>query len=297
MPRPIWKGAISFGLVTVPVGLYSAVESKNELSFRLLHGKDKSPIDYRRFCEKEDVEVQWSEIVKGYEYEKGKFVVLTDKDFEKARVPGTQTFEIRDFVPGEAIDFVYFEHPYYLAPSGKTGVKAYALLRDALKDTGRVGIGTIVLRQREHLAALEPSGDALVLTTMRFGYEIRSPQALELPKSANGAGKRELALARQLVETLASDWDPKRYKDTYHEVLLRLIEHKIEGKEISVPEPEKPPKVTSLVKALQESLAKAPERRAGARAPGRRAAGDRAAGAERRAPSARRSAHHRRKAA
>jgi DNA end-binding protein Ku len=223
----------------------------------LLHGKDKSPIDYRRFCEKEDVEVAWSEIVKGYEYEKGKFVVLTDKDFEKARVPGTQTFEIRDFVPAGEIDFVYFEHPYYLAPSGKTGVKAYALLRDALKETERVGIGTIVLRQREHLAALEPSGDALVLTTMRFGYEIRSPQSLDLPKSANGAGKRELTLARQLVETLASDWDPKRYKDTYHEVLLRLIEHKIEGKEITVAAPQAArAQVIDLMDALKESLAK-----------------------------------------
>jgi DNA end-binding protein Ku len=288
MARPIWKGALSFGLVTVPVGLYSAVESKNELSFRMLHGKDKSPIDYRRVCEEEEVEVPWSEIVKGYEYEKDKFVVITEKDFEKARVPATQTFEIRDFVPARAIDFIYFDHPYYLAPAGKTGVKAYALLRDALKETERVGVGTIVLRQREHLAALEPSGDALVLTTMRFSYEIRSPQSLDLPKATEGAAKREMALARQLVETLAADWDPKRYKDTYHEVLLHVIQQKIEGKEVSIPAPEKPPKVTSLVKALQASLAKAPSRRA---------AGERHAAGDRRAAGPRRVAPHRRRAA
>jgi DNA end-binding protein Ku len=268
MPRAIWKGAISFGLVTVPVGLYSAVERAKELSFRLLHGKDRSPIDYRRFCEAEDVEVPWDEIVRGYEYQKGRYVVLTDDDFERARVPATQTFEIRDFVPAQAIEPMYFDHPYFLAPAGKAGVKAYGLLRDALERSRRVGIGTIVLRQREHLAALEPAGRALTLTTMRFAYELRSADALDLPRTT-GYDKRELDLALQLVDTLAGDWKPEKYKDTYRDVLMQAIEQKAAGKSISIPTPEGPPKVVDLMEALKASL-ESRERRPPVKAAGRR---------------------------
>src|SRR5262245_59120598 len=152
MPRAMWKGSIAFGLATVPVGLYAATERSEKLSFHLLHAKDGSRIDYKRFCVKEDEEVPWNEIVKGYEHRKGEHVVLTDADFEKARTPAPEAFDSRALFDGDQIDSLYFDTPYYLAPAGKSGVKAYALLRDALKESGRVGVGTIVLRQREHLA-------------------------------------------------------------------------------------------------------------------------------------------------
>jgi DNA end-binding protein Ku len=254
MPRPLWKGALSFGLVTVPVNLYSAVENASGLSFHLLHEKDESRIEYKRICEKEGVEVPWSEIVKGYEYQKGKHVVLTDEDFEKAIVPATQTFDIRAFVPASDVDPLYFEQPYYVAPGGKGATKAYALLRDALEETQRVGIGTIVLRQREHLAALEPAGKVLVLNTMRFADEIRPVGALDLPARGAGWTRKEMQLAHQLIETLASDFDPRAFKDTYTDVLKRAIRQKLQGKEISVPQPERRPKVVDLMAALQASL-------------------------------------------
>jgi len=254
MPRPVWKGAIAFGLVTIPVGLYSATERAERLSFHLLHKKDGGRIDYKRFCEKEDKEVPWSEIVKGYEYAKGKYVVLTDDDFEKAKTPATQMFDIRAFVDANEIDFVYFDTPYYLAPMATAAVKAYALLRDALEESGRVGVGTIVMREREHLAALEPSGEALVLTTMRFAHELRSPKGLDLPRARHGYQAKELKLAQQLIDTLTSKWDPTQFKDTYTDVLKQVIRQKIKGGEIEVPEPPKRPKVVDLAKALEQSL-------------------------------------------
>jgi len=254
MPRPIWKGAIAFGLVTVPVGLYSATERAEKLSFHLVHKKDGARIDYKRFCEKEDKEVPWSEIVKGYEYAKGRFVTLTDDDFEAARTPATQAFDIRAFVAADEIDFLYFDTPYYLAPSGKGAAKAYALLRDALEASGRVGVGTIVLRQREHLAALEPSGTALVLTTMRFAHEVRPPKALDLPKVHQGYQAKEMKLAQQLIDTLAAKWEPTDYKDTYTDALKQVIRRKVEGKAIEAPESPKPARVLDLAKALEASL-------------------------------------------
>jgi DNA end-binding protein Ku len=265
-PRAMWKGAVTFGLVTVPVALHAATERKNELSFRLLHAKDESPIDYKRFCEAEGVEVPWREIVKGYEVSKGRYVVVTDEDFEKARVKATQTFEIRDFVPANAIQDFYFDHPYYVAPAGPGAAKPYALLRDALDKSGRVGVGTIVMRQREHLAALEPSGEALVLTTMRWAYEIRAATGLGLPR-ATSHDRRELELALRLIETLASEWDPRRYKDTYRDVLMAIIQRKADGEEIRAPKVERSPKVRSLVGALEASLR---ERRPGTKVAGRR---------------------------
>jgi len=263
----MWKGAVTFGLVTVPVALHPATERKNDLSFRLLHARDESPIDYKRVCHEEGVEVPWAEIVKGYALAKDRYVVVTDEDFEKARVPGTQTFEIRDFVPGTSIDDFYFTQPYYVAPAGPAAAKPYALLRDALAQSGRVGIGTIVLRQREHLAALEPAGQALVLTTLRWAYELRAPSSLGLPSPTTARDRRELELALRLIETLAADWDPKRYKDTYREVLLDIIERKAAGKPIRTPRVERQPKVRSLMSALEASLR---ERKPATKAAGRR---------------------------
>ena len=267
MPRPIWKGAISFGLVTIPVNLYSAIERRETLSFNLLHKKDHARIQNKRFCSEEGVEVPWSDVAKGYEYAKGQYVVVTDEDFEKARVPATQTFDIRAFVPAAEVADLYFDEPYYLEPNGKAGVKAYALLRDALKDTGRIGVGTVVLRQREHVAGVEPSGDALVLSLMRFAHEIRSPNALDLPKAGEGWTKKEMDLAHRLIETLADKWKPEEFRDTYTEVLRKTIEAKVEGKELELPADERPRPVGNLMQALEQSLA----RKEGAKAPGRAA--------------------------
>src|SRR5437762_4814073 len=193
--RSLWKGAITFGLVNIPVALYPAT-TRSDLSFRQLHAKDAAPIAYRRVCTAENVEVPWPEIAKGYEYAKGEFVVMTDEDFKNADVDANQTIDIRDFVPGDAIDFTYFEQPYYLEPTA-TGAKAYALLREALKRSGRVGIATVVLRQREHLAAVKAAGDEMTLTKMRFAHEIATPSGLDTPADA-GLDRREIDLALQL---------------------------------------------------------------------------------------------------
>jgi DNA end-binding protein Ku len=270
MPRSIWKGAISFGLVTIPVNLYSAVERSETLAFHLLHEKDNSRIENKRFCKEEGVEVPWSEVVKGYEVAKGEYVVVTDEDFARARVPATQTFDVRAFVPASEVEDLYFDEPYYLAPNGRAAVKAYALIRDALRETGRIGVGTVVLRMREHLAAIEPAGHALVLSTMRFAHEIRSAKELELPKEGEGWTKKEMDLARQLIDTLASKWDPTQFRDTYTDVLREIIEAKAEGKHVALPAGPRRPKVASLMKALQASLkdggARKPAAKAAARA-------------------------------
>jgi len=280
MPRPIWKGAISFGLVTIPVNLYSAVERSETLSFNLLHKKDNARIQNKRFCSEENSEVPWNDVVKGYQYAKDQYVVVTDEDFEKARVPATQTFDIRAFVPANEVEDLYFDEPYYLEPNGHAGVKAYALLRDALKDTGRIGVGTVVLRQREHVAAIEPAGDALVLSMMRFAHEIRSPKDLSLPKAGEGWTKKEMDLAHRLIESLADKWKPEEFRDTYTEVLRQAIEAKVEGKEFEAPREERKPQIGNLMKALEESLARKEPAKATARAvngPQKRRAGKRVA--------------------
>jgi DNA end-binding protein Ku len=266
MPRPLWKGAVTFGLVSVPVNLYPATKRQAELSFRLLHEKDKAPIQYKKVCSEEEKEVPWNEIVKGYEFEKGRFVVMTDEDFEKAKTESTETLDIREFVPLEQISVAYFESPYWLEPT-KQGRKAYALLREALEESGRVGVGTFVMRQREHLAVLRPAGKALMVTTLRFADEIRSAEDLDLPGDEKLA-KKEVELAKKLVDTLADDWKPDQYKDTYHETLRAAIEQKLEGREIEAPAPHKPARVVNLMKALEESL-KTGARKPPARADGR----------------------------
>jgi DNA end-binding protein Ku len=274
-PRALWKGSISFGLVTVPISLVSATEPRETLAFNLLHRKDRSRIVEKRFCSKEDVEVPWKDIVKGYQYAKDQYVVVTDEDFARVRVPATQTFDIRRFVPAADVEDLYFNYPYYVTPQGKPAVKAYALLRDALHATGKLAIGTIVLRQREHLAALEPVNQALVLTTMRFAHEIRRQKDLDLPAAGKGWSDSEMKLARQLVETLSGEWDPAEYRDTYSEALRRVIEAKVEGKEPTAPEAPQPSRVTDLMEALKRSLEKRPRKLAkasGGRRDGRKAA-------------------------
>jgi len=254
MARPIWKGAVAFGLVTVPVALHPATARRKELTFHLLHARDKSRVDFKRFCRREAVEIPWSDVVKGYEYAKDRYVVITDEDFEKARVPATHTFEVRDFVPVHDIQDLYFDQPYYVAPAGRGAAKPYALLRDALSESGRAGVGTIVIRQREHLAALEPAGRTLVLTTMRFAHEIRSAASLDVPGPGQVWSKREMTLARQLIQSLAADWEPTRYRDTYTEALRQAIKRKIAGHDIAAPIQRPPARVVDLMQALQSSL-------------------------------------------
>ena len=274
-PRALWKGSISFGLVTVPISLVSAAEPRETLAFNLLHRKDLSRIVEKRFCTKEDVEVPWKEVVKGYQYARDQYVVVTEEDFARVRVPATQTFDIRRFVPAADVDGLYFSHPYYVVPQGKSAVKAYALLRDALRATGRLAIGTIVLRQREHLAALEPVDAALVLTTMRYAHEIRRQKDLDLPAAGKGWADSEMKLARHLVDTLSGDWDPRDYRDTYSDALRKVIRAKVEGKEPAAAELPKPARVTNLMDALRRSLEKRPRKLA--RATGRRRNGRKAA--------------------
>ena len=189
MPRAIWKGSISFGLVNIPVGLYSATRPGNEVKLRMLRARDESPIKYKRVAEADDKEVPWDEIVKGYEYEEGNFVIVTKEDFEQVNVASNQTVDIRQFVELSEIDPMFFDQPYFLAPE-KGGDKAYALLRESLQETGKVGIAKVVIKTREHLAAVKPMGKALVLELMHFPDELADPSELRLPDTA--PGKKEL---------------------------------------------------------------------------------------------------------
>ena len=224
MPRAIWKGAISFGLVNIPVGLYSAVRPANEIKLRMLRQGDSSPIKYKRVAEVDDKEVPWEEIVKGYEFEKGQFVVLTKEDFDKVNVASNQTVDIREFVDLVDIDPMFFDQPYFLAPE-KGGDKAYALLREALEKAGKVGMAKVVIKTREHLAAVKPLGDALVLELMHFPDELADPKELNLPDIT--PGKKELAMAEQLISTMSEKWEPGKWKDEYREAMMKLIEEKV----------------------------------------------------------------------
>jgi len=253
--RAIWKGSISFGLVNIPIALYPATR-KEELKFRLLRKKDLSPVNYKRVAAKDGREVPWDEIVKGYEYEKGKFVVLSDKDFQRVDLEATQTVDIQDFVDLDEIDPMYFYKPYYLEPQ-KGGDKAYTLLREALSDGKKVGIAKVVIKTRQYLAGVKALKDALVLELMHFAEELAYAGKLNVPKKTT-VGKREKDMAEALVKSMSSKWDPEKYKDDYREALMEVIEEKVEsgGEEIEEKPKEKktPTKVIDLVAVLQESL-------------------------------------------
>lgn len=253
--RPLWTGALTFGLVNIPVRLHSAVQAKERVSFRLLHKKDLSPIRYERVCQKEGEAVDWKDIVKGYEYSKGKFVVLSDDDFRAAAIESSKTIEIIDFVKSDEIDARYFETPYYVVPA-KGGEKAYALLREAIKRTGMVGIGKITMRTDSlHLAGVKAVGDALVLEIMRFAEELVDLSDLSLPSEDN-VRPQELQMAEQLVANLSQPFDPSKYTDDHRANLMKIIRAKMKGKKIDMPEPEKreSTQVVDLIARLQESL-------------------------------------------
>jgi DNA end-binding protein Ku len=253
--RAIWKGSISFGLVNIPIALYPATR-REQLRFRLLRKSDLSPVSYKRVAEKDGKEVPWDQIVKGYEYEKGRYVVLKDEDFERVDLEATQTVDIQDFVNIDEIDPMYFYKPYYLEPQ-KGGDKAYALLRDALEDSKKVGIAKVVIKTRQYLAGVKPEDGALVLELMHFADELADAGKLHLPKKVE-VGKREMNMAKSLIDNMSSKWNPEKYRDDYREALMEVIEEKVEagGKEIETKPKKapKPTKVIDLVSVLQKSL-------------------------------------------
>jgi DNA end-binding protein Ku len=254
--RAIWKGAISFGLVNIPITLFPATR-REELRFHFLRKSDLSPINNKRVAEADGKEVPWEEIVRGYQYEKGKYVVLNEDDFSRVDIEATQTVDIQEFVELEDIDPVFFSKPYYMEP-GKGGDKAYALLRETLRGTGKVGIAKVVIKTREHLAAVKAQKDVLVLELMHFKNEIISSGELNLPGELK-IGKKELDMAKQLVTSMTGKWNPDAYKDDYREALLEVIEEKIAagGKEVSKgkkPAKAKPTNVIDLMSVLQKSI-------------------------------------------
>ena len=227
MARSIWKGSLAFGLVSIPIELYSATRDHRP-KFRLLHAKDEQPVRYERVCQKEGKPVAWEDLVKGYEYAKGQFVVLTKDDFKTAALEKTKTIDILDFVDPKKIDERYFETPYYLQP-GKGADRAYVLLREAIKASEKIGIAKIILRDAQHLAAVEAIGDALVLTMMRFSDELADLEDFKFPRKAD-LRPGELKMAQQLIDNLVSEWEPAKYTDEYKENLLRVINAKVKGR-------------------------------------------------------------------
>src|SRR6266480_2813024 len=257
MARAIWKGSISFGLVNIPIALYPATR-REELKFRLLRKSDLSPVNYKRVAEKDGKEVSWDQIVKAYEYQKGKYVVLKEEDFERVDLEATQTVDIQDFVDQEEIDPMYFYKPYYLEPQ-KGGDKAYVLLRDALEDSKKVGIAKVVIKTRQYLAGVKPEDSILVLELMHFAEELAEADKLHVPKITE-PGKREINMAKSLIDSMSAKWNPEKYRDDYREALMEVIEEKVEagGKEIEEKPKKapKPTKVIDLVSVLQQSLEK-----------------------------------------
>ncbi len=252
--RSIWTGALSFGLVNIPIRLYSATAGRG-LELDMLHKKDLSPIRYARVCRADGKEIPYEDIVKGYEYQKGDYVILTDEDFKKANVEKTKAIEIESFVKSADIDPIYFEKPYYLEPD-KGAEKAYALLRESLKKSKKIGIARFVLRNREHLAAIRPDGKVLVLEQMRFDDDIRPVDDLKLP-DAKKAGNKEIEIALALIDQLTEHFDPKKYKDTYTAELKKVIDAKAKGKPIKAKgrEPQAT-EVADIMAMLKKSLEK-----------------------------------------
>jgi DNA end-binding protein Ku len=284
MARAIWKGSISFGLVNIPVGLYAA-ETRNDISFKMLDRKTKSPIHYKRISEASGKEVPWDDTVRGYELENGKYVVLSDQDLKRAAPEATQTIDILGFVDLDEIDPLFFDKPYFLASDAKGG-KAYALLRETLRRTGKVGIAKVVIRTRQYMAAVVARGesDVLTLELMRYAHELRDPQELEVPRGKAGVSEKELEIAKRLVDGMVEAWKPEQYKDDYRDDLMKLIEKRaksgdLEGSAKPAPKPEpRGGKVVDLMALLKRSLDESP------RKPARKAPATRKATARRSAP-------------
>lgn len=263
MRRALWTGAISFGLINIPVELYTA-EKKDELDFHMLDRRDLAPVGYKRVNKKSGREVSWENIIKGYEYEEGKYVLMSDEDLRRANVEATQSIDIQSFVEVGQVPILYYEQPYYLAPA-KVGDKAYTLLRETLLASGKMAIAQIVIRTRQHLAALLPQGEMLNLITLRYPTELRAPDDIAVPSRTakkSGVSKQEVEMARALVEQMSADWAPEQFRDTYRDDVLALINKKIKsGQTHEVAEPEEQSvaspgsgKVVDLMALLKGSL-------------------------------------------
>ena len=249
--RTLWRGAISFGLVSIPVRLYTATEEKS-LHFNQLHEKDHGRIRYKRWCTVEDAEVPYDEIVRGYEYEKDRYVILDDEDLDAVPVESTRTIDIQQFVDLDEIDPIYFKKTYYLGPE-ETGVKAYRLLSEGLARGNKVGVAKVSFRDKEHLATIRLRGGVLVLETMFWPDEIREAEFPELEKETK-VRDQEVQMAQSLIDNLTEDWSPDRYTDEYREALLDIVQRKVEGEEVEVVEPPEPTKVSDLMEALKRSV-------------------------------------------
>lgn len=263
MASSIWSGAINFGLVTIPVKLFTAVRSE-DLSFNMLHGKDGGRIKYERTCSVDGKPVPWDEIVKGYEYEKGQYVELTDEDFKKVNPVASQSVDILEFVDLDKINPMFFDKPYYLEPS-KQGKHAYALLRESLTQANKVAIARVVLRTKEYIAAVKPIGDALVLQLMHWASEIVDTGTLELPDADEKLPEAEMKMAKMLLDTMTvDDFEPEKFVNKYHDEMLAMIEARAQGKEVPKPKEAAAPrkKVVNLMDVLAQSLEESKKRRA-----------------------------------
>jgi DNA end-binding protein Ku len=256
MPRAIWTGAISFGLVNVPVKLYSAV-SKKTVRFHQLHAEDGVRIQQKRVCPADDKEVPYEDIVKGYEISPDRYVVVTPEELEGIEPRKTKTIDIEDFVELGQIDPLYYDHPYYLLP-GQGAQKPYKLLVEAMKEADKVAIARVVIRTKEQLVAIRPVGEILAMASMNFADEVVDPDSFdEAPGEDVDTSKREIQMAQQLIDSLTSDFEPDKYEDTYRERVLQLIEAKADGQEIAIQPAEEPEPVPDLMAALEASLAAA----------------------------------------
>jgi len=263
--RAIWKGSISFGLINIPIALFPATQ-REELKFRLLRASDLSPVNYKRVAVADGKEVPWEHIVKGYEYEKDNFVVLKEEDFKRVDVEATQTVEIMDFVPLKDINPIHFNKPYYMEPQ-KGGQRAYVLLHDALATTGKVGIAKVVIKTREHLAAVKANDGGLMLELMHFAEELVEPTEFHLPREIKvRAG--EIEMAKELINKMTTRWDPAAYKDDYKTALMKLIETKVEKGERDLPKTKRQRRATNVIdlteilkKSLRESEASTHKRK------------------------------------
>ncbi len=260
MAHAIWSGSINFGLVTIPVKVFSAVKT-DELSFNMLHKKDEGRIKYERVCSVDGKTVPWDEIVKGYEYEKGQYVILTDEDFKKVNPEATQSVDILEFVELDKINPMFFDKPYYLEPT-KQGRHAYALLREALAKSNRVAVARVVIRTKEYIAAVKPLNDALVLELMHWASEIVSPGTLELPDGER-LPEAEMKMAKMLIDTMSVDeFEPEKFVNRYHDEVLAMIDARAKGQEL--PKAKKAPprsKVVNLMDVLAASLEESKKRR------------------------------------
>jgi DNA end-binding protein Ku len=255
--RSIWKGAITFGLVNIPVGLFPATR-REELKFRLLRASDLSPVNYKRVAQSDGKEVPWDQIVKGYEYEKDRFVILKEEDFGRVDIEATQTVDILNFVAMEEVNPLLFYKPYYME-AGRGGDRAYVLLRDALKESGKIAIAKVVIRTRQHLAAVKPQQQGLMLELMHFPDEMIEASEFKAP-AEKAVGKSEMQMALQLIEGMTQPWKPENYTDEYRDALQQMIDEKIEhGGDSESPKPTRRTKTTNvvdLVAVLQQSIQK-----------------------------------------